>query len=143
MEDISVKAIIIGVSLFITIVTLSVIVLYFNTARQAADAVNQRMDIARVYDEVINREKFEGELFGVDVRSLINHYASDRKVIIQYDIDGNGVADLTNINKDWLNAETGVISESMLNSINPVSKYMITKNYNASNSITYIMIQSI
>ncbi len=137
MEDFSVRAIVIGVSLFVTMMTLSAIIIYFNTAKGIADEVNKRTDIASSFDNIVNSEDFSDELSGVEVRSLINKYAGVANVKINIIlVNGTKTTRHDNINnKDiseegWLiqtNNYTSIISEEKLNIINPVSNYAVNK----------------
>lgn len=118
MEDYAIKAIFIGVSVFVTILTLSAVILYFNTARSVADVVNERTDIAMLFDEIMNSDNFETTLTGVQVRSLINKYAGNEKVHINIiNIKGTAV-NFENVNNAWLN-EINVVSEQKLDLIDP------------------------
>ena len=131
MEDFSIRAIIIGVSLFVTMLTLSAILIYFNTARDIADEVSKRTDIAETYDYIMNSDDFSDELSGVEVRSLINKYAGSDKVTINIiSISGKPTGDYENINNTWLkkiNDKASLISEEKLNLINPVWNCTVDK----------------
>lgn len=137
MEDLSVKAIVIGVSTFVTMAVLTAIILYFNTAKQLADSVNKRTDIASSYDNIMNSDNFTDELTGVEVRSLINKYAGVSNVNINIaTISGETVNEYENINnmyiyeKGWLNKlnnNASIISEEKLDLINPVWKCVVNK----------------
>ena len=127
MEDFSIRAIVIGVSLFITMLTLSAILIYFNTARSIADEVNKRTDIANSYDYIMNSDEFSDELSGVEVRSLINKYAGSKDVTINLAVVGNNY---NNVNNEWLqilNDNASIISEEKLNIVNPVQNYNVDK----------------
>ena len=127
MEDAPIKAIIIGVSIFITMTVLSTIVLYFNTAKGVADIVNKRIDIADSYDRIMNEDIFEGNLTGVEVRSLITKYIGNPNVIINVAGDNN-----VNNNSNWIitleNAK--IVRESKMDKINPVTNYKVNKMEN-------------
>lgn len=145
MEDFSIKAIVIGVSLFITMMTLSVIIIYFNTARGIADAVNERTDIASSFDRIVNSDDLEATLTGVEVRSLINKYAGVSNVKINIVSIGETTTNVyNNINNKytdnggWLvsvNENAKLISEEKLTLINPVWNCIVNKVEN-SNEIT-------
>ena len=141
MEDFSIKAIVIGVSLFVTMLTLSAILIYFNTARSIADEVNKRTDIANTYDYIMNSDEFSDELSGVEVRSLINKYIESNNVIIDIVI---GETEYNNVNNDWLkklNDNASIISEEKLDLINPVQNYDVNKVENQ--GITTLTIEQI
>lgn len=129
MEDLPVKAIVIGVSLFVTMTVLSAILMYFNTAREIADHASNRTDIAYSYDNIVNEERFEDYLTGVDVRSLITKYMGSTDVTINIiEISGEEV-NHRNVNNTWLKKEaySNIIRESKLDLINPVWNCKVDK----------------
>ena len=137
MEDLSIRAIVIGVSLFVTVLTLSTIVLYFNTARGIADTVSDRTDIAESYDDIMNTDKVETIITGVEVRSLINKYIWNSDVEINIvSISGTDTNQYVNINNKFIqddgwvkqiNNNSYLISEEKLNLINPVWNCKVDK----------------
>ena len=141
MEDYSVRAIVIGVSLFITMMTVTATVLYFNTARELADQVNKRTDIATSFDSIMNSENFEQNLTGVQVRSLINKYVGNDSVKINIiEISGVETNSYKNINNEyiendgWLvkiNDKSSIISEEKLNLIEPTWTCTVNKVENS------------
>lgn len=141
MEDYSIKAIVIGVSLFITMMTITVIIMYFDTARGLADEVNKRTDIATSFDAIMNSENFEQNLTGVEVRSLINKYAGNDKVQINIvEISNVATSAYVNINNKYvgsngwlvkLNSKSNIISEEKLNIIEPIWKCKVNKVENS------------
>ena len=129
MEDLPVKAIIIGVSVFVTMTVLSAILMYFNTAREIADNVSDRTDIADSYDNIVNEERFEDYLTGVEVRSLITKYMCSPDVKINITkISGKEVY-YENVNNNWIKKESysNIIKESKLDLINPVWNCKVDK----------------
>lgn len=131
MEDFSVRAIVIGVSLFVTMLTLSAILMYFNTARSIADEVNKRTDIANSYDYIMNEGASEDELSGVEVRSLIHKYAGNTSVNINVSITIDGKKEVyNNVNNTWLktiNENAKLVNEEKMDVINPASTYTVNK----------------
>lgn len=131
MEDLPVKAIVIGVSLFVTMLVLSTIIIYFNTARGIADTVSNRTDIADTFDYIMNSDDFSDVLTGVEIRSLINKYAANGNVEINIlSISGLATDEYKNINNTWLvnvKWNSVQISEEKLDIINPVWKNRVEK----------------
>ena len=141
MEDNAIRAIVIGVSLFVTMLTLTAIIIYFNTARSAADIVSKRQDIASSFDSIMYSDNFETTLTGVQVRSLINKYVLDDLVKINI-IDRDGRILYEDVNHSWaivindeMNQNNAIISEEKLSIINPSWKNTVEKVEN-SNQIT-------
>lgn len=148
MEDAGIKALIIGVSLFVTMLTLSAIILYFNTATSVSKKVSDRVDIAASYDYIMNSENFSDTLTGVEVRSLINKYANVENVVINIEqVDGSEVKKHNNVNNldvdhgGWiikLNEKSYIISEEKLNIINPIWNCRVDKVENLNETILTI-----
>ena len=141
MEDFSIKAIVIGVSLFVTMLTLSAILIYFNTARGIGDEVNKRTDIAEAFDIIVNSDNFEDELTGVEIRSLIKKYIRNKSVVINI-INEDGDVENSNINTNWAKKidntwdsdatkDVYIISEAKLNEIDPSHNYTVEKVENS------------
>jgi len=130
MEDLPVKAIVIGVSVFVTMAVISALMIYFNTARGVADVVNKRINIAETYDSIMNADVFTDTLTGVEIRSLINKYAGSDLVRINIvSISGEEVTGYNKINNTW-RRNTGLISEQKLDLINPVWSCKVVKVQN-------------
>ena len=128
MGDFSVRATIIGVSLFITMITFTAVFMYFNSARSIADEVNKRIDIAATFDYIMNPEITEAYLTGVEVRSLITKYANNKEVTINIlKISGENVTGMNNINNAWLYGASKLLRDDKMHIINPIWKNRVTK----------------
>ena len=121
MEEAPVRAMVIGVSLFITMITFSALFIYYNTAVQVADVVNKRTDIASEFDYIVNSDNFETTLSGVEVRSLIRKYAKSERVTINIVKIGKDATNnkYDNVNNTWVDKDTGILKETKLDLINP------------------------
>lgn len=130
MDDFPVRALIIGVSIFVVMMVFSAIIIYFNTARTVADSVSNRTDIAQLYEEIMNRDNFETVISGVDIRSLIIKYARNEDVEINIvSISDVYTSQYKNINNkyieaggwlQYINESSSLISEVKLDMINPI-----------------------
>lgn len=126
MEDLPIKAIVIGVSLFVTMAVVSALMIYFNTAKGIADTISERIDIASTYEDILNKDEGEGVLTGVEVRSLISKYMGKSNVRINI-VSVSGTNNThNNINNRWID-RNGVISEEKLDIINPVWNCYVKK----------------
>lgn len=127
MEDFSIRAIVIGVSLFVTMLTLSAIIIYYNTARSVADVVTNRADIAFNLEQIEKQDNFEGTLSGVEVRSLIRKYAGNSDVKINIvKISGIDTNKYNDVGNSWF--DENIIMEDKLNMIEPVSNNFAVKS---------------
>ncbi len=119
MEEWSVRIIFISVSVFIIMGVISAMTIYYGKAIDVAEQVGHRTDIASEYDEIMKKEDLDATtLTGVDVRSLITKYITDDSVSIRF----NG----TTLGGSW-RYSTGNIKEEMLDKINPIWNYTVTK----------------
>lgn len=135
MEDMSVKAIIMGVTIFVTMAVISALMIYFNTARGVVDAVNKKVSASEAYDNIMNEDVFTDTLTGVEIRSLINKYMMNDTVTINIvKISGQNVEDIEesganinyrNINISWVANEK--IQEKYLDLINPIWSCSVEK----------------
>lgn len=155
MEDNVTRVLIIAVSLFVTMLTISLVFMYYNTAKELATNVNTRTDIAETYDEIVtNIEKTSQYLTGVEIRQLIRKYAGDANVEINiYSISNMEIESAltgaeardyyvedmlekglyNNINNTWIDTKTGMIKEKYLSVIDPGwEKNWVTKEINGS-----------
>lgn len=134
MEDYPIRAIVIGVSVFVTMLTLSVILIYYNTARNTANVAMKRTDIASSFEEIVNADNFEGNLSGVEVRSLIRKYAGKENVRINIvEIKGVKTDKYNNVNNSW--CENSMILDKKLDMIEPTSTNHAVKTVENADSI--------
>lgn len=96
MGDNAIRAIIIGVAVFLVIITITSIVLYYNTAVEQARALNERQDYGTVYDKTVQQLKDDGTvLTGMELRNIVRELAGEYKKVfvgtdtIVKDIYGN------------------------------------------------------
>jgi hypothetical protein len=78
-EGISIRALTIGVSIFIAIATMTLVITYYSTARQSVAKVGTGIDISVAYDRKIDTiltlaSPSNYNLTGTDVKNLLNYY---------------------------------------------------------------------
>lgn len=76
MEDITTRAIIIGVSVLIAVATISSVMTYYSTAQDMVRRIGSGTDIAGLYDKGIENILLKNTVRGVDVKNLINYFES-------------------------------------------------------------------
>lgn len=124
MEDISIRAIVIGVSLFVTMITLTAIISFYNVSVLTAQGLHKRANIAEEYDYIMKSDVVTDDITGIELRNLINKYAKNDKVNI--DLTMSESKRYNNINNTWINKIEN-ISEAKLNMINSSDKYSVSK----------------
>lgn len=130
-ENTSVRTIVIGVSLFIAIATISAVLVYYNTARNLATRATKNAGFASKYEDSIKDILISGSysvagtnyITGADVKNLLNYFYNDDTVII----DVNNVVYITNYEN--YKSKTTVNYENMQNANNDKNEYdWIIKN---------------
>lgn len=85
-EGISVRAITIGVSIFIAIITMTAVLSYYNAAKESVRSIGQGTDISVNYNREIESLLVKASsnyyLNGTDVKNLINYYYGNVNVDI-------------------------------------------------------------
>ncbi len=84
MEDITTRAIIIGVSVLIAVATISSVMAYYSTAQDMVRRIGSGTDIAGLYDKGIENILLKNTVRGVDVKNLINYFESKGGAIIRF-----------------------------------------------------------
>lgn len=112
MEDNAIRAISIGVMVFVFLITVTAILLYYNTAIEQAEALNTGIDYGENFnDEIVyTTSGNEPKLTGIEYRSLIRKYVSEKKKIkfktgnIPYTIDltSSYLDDIGNLKQQYL-----------------------------------------
>lgn len=124
-ENTSVRTIVIGVSLFIAIATISAVLAYYNTARNLATKATRNAGFASKYEESIKDILISGSysvagtnyITGADVKNLLNYFYNDDTVII----DVNNVVYINNYEN--YKSKTTVNYKNMQNANNDRDQY--------------------
>ncbi len=134
MEDVTVRAITIGVGVLVSIITITAVLTYYNTAKDAVKEIGSGVDIAGLYDKSIEDILLKKKCNGTDVQNLLDYFAGKSNVVINtqklklYKNDSSG-----NIVETSL--EQGIQSDKerikdVIKFILPNSKYKIEHNIN-------------
>ncbi len=132
MSDLSFRTMLIGVGIFITLATISVIIMYYNITVMSANQASERTNIELEYSKRIIMLLAKETLTGTDVRNIIRYYYLDKLVEINITkITGEDKSSdntYKNINNTWQLTGTNNISEYNMEFINPSYKGKIIKN---------------
>lgn len=133
-NDYTIKVIFISVSLFVTMLVLTLVLNYYNVAKEISKQADLRVDIADSFDFIMkNQDTIEDIVSGAELQSLIRKYANDPYVTmniiaISDDVEAEGLED--NINHTWYDSSKGIIKDTMLSKINPSWRNKIEKVVN-------------
>lgn len=117
-EDNTIRALIIGATALLLVMTISAIIFYYNTAVKTARTINDtRMDIGELYDKKI--EELDGTVVsGIDARNILrNKYESYDSVILT--INSAGTSNTITLTAD----SDGNIKDTEVNIINSEKNY--------------------
>ena len=140
MEDSAMKAIVISVSLFVGILTITVVIIYYNTAKDllnvsgpGADlAVAQQQDIENILLKANNNAKVSG----TEVMNIIKYFYNNKKytvsIILKDIVYLNGKYSVVkNENKEYMNANLDEYEyQEAMKNILPVFSFTLEEDNN-------------
>ena len=120
-EDNTIKALILGVSVFLIIITLSAVILYYNTAVGGARTISDtRMDIGKLYDKKIE-DLDNTTVDGIDMRNILRSKYENYVTVELEIIDISGASTTITLEGD----EAGNVKDSQINMINVEKNYKL------------------
>ena len=132
-EDYAIKAVFIGLSVFIIMIVLSLIIAYYSAAKGIAKQAQLKMDIPESFDAIIKRQnQIEDKISGAELQSLIRKYAADPDVtinIVSVSNDDSAENKQWAINRSskWYDRSLGIVKETQLSTINPSWVVLVEK----------------
>lgn len=134
MEDVSVRAITIGVGVLLAIVTISAVFMYYNTAKQTVRDIGAGTDIAGLYEKSVREVLVKAEggtatITGTDVKNLLYYSLTDTSLKLNctnirvLEDNGNIKPDLTYSGEPNESQKNNIIKRIL-----PNSKYNLTKS---------------
>ena len=82
MEDVSVRAITIGVGIFMAIITMTAVLTYYNTAKETVRDIGSGTDIAGLYEKSVEDILLKTKVSGTDVKNILNYFSGKTDVKI-------------------------------------------------------------
>lgn len=140
MEDVTVRAITIGVGVLVSIITITAVLTYYNTAKDAVREIGSGIDIAGLYDKSIEDILLKKTVTGTDVKNILDYFSGRKDVKINgsnlklYNNNGG----IKTINSDNLQQSTNDDNRNeIIKFILPNSTYTLDTNLNSGiNTIT-------
>lgn len=127
-DDALTKALYVGVSIFVTVITISALIVYYNIARKSIKGIGGGTDFDTVYREDVKETLLKSgtnsKITGTQVKNLINYYYDNIQVEIT-------------ISKMKYISDDGTIQEYAAISLSSADKTLREKNYNT--IMKYIM----
>jgi hypothetical protein len=144
-EDVLVRAITIGASVFITLATVTAVMIYYNTARATVSEIGTGTNIEQQYREDIKNNLNKTELTGAEVKNVLQYFYDSPEITISmtsyYAYHKNGYQIV------WIPlGETGRINSSnnssytlIMKSMMPNQKFAVTQDVNNSGKYTFTL----
>lgn len=145
-DDVLVRAITIGASIFITLATVSAVMMYYNTARLSVVEVGTGTNIEQNYREDIKIILFNDEATGAELKNILQYFYDSGEVTISmtsyYAFHKNGYQ-LT-----WLpvtqtarvNSSNNTSYMEIMKNMMPNQKFRITKDVSDPNKYTFTLL---
>lgn len=140
MSDVVTRAIMIGASVFIAIITISAVMTYYNVAQNAARSVGTGVDIAGLKNQNITDSLLKQTVTGTEVKNIINYFYQNKNVHVNVytakKFDGSVIDDSTNILSGGVarfeDVNNRKIEDSefkkLMKYINPLQRFKLTRN---------------
>ncbi|MDD2375954.1 MAG: hypothetical protein PHD15_01690 [Clostridia bacterium] len=133
-DDIMIRSITIGASILITLATVTVIMMYYNTAKSMVAEVGTGIDIEQQYREDIKKILYSSEATGAELRNVLQYFYDSIDVTITIDnyyayrIDASLNLITPGIAK--INSSENVVYIPIMKTIMPNQKFRIIRNGN-------------
>lgn len=124
----AIKAITIGAGLFISITTISLILTYYNVAKNTAQSIGTGTNISQNYDRHIRDILTKANIKGSDVINICNYFEEEittKKIEIDFWYDGNSTKTL----------------DIIINNVLPNQDFTLGVTYDNDGNITKIVIK--
>lgn len=124
MDENASRAAFLGVSVLVAIITITIILNFYRTARDSAAVVN-RFDISNEYNKNINKVIEKDMITGLELRYLLNYFVgNDEYEIVIYNSDADAAANVK-INIDVENYWTDEYQTKLDKEIRPNYHYSL------------------
>lgn len=135
-DDVLVRAITIGASVFITLATVTAVLMYYNTARAGVRSLGTGTNIEENYREDIKTVLYNSVVTGSDIKNILQYFCDNIDVNIimpsYYAFSGNSYQKINvpaaEANK--VNASTNSSYTQILKTIMPNERFNVTSSGN-------------
>ncbi|MDF2865680.1 MAG: hypothetical protein K0R72_493 [Clostridia bacterium] len=133
-DDVLIRAITIGASIFITLATVTAVMMYYNTARLSVVSIGTGTNIEQNYREDIKNILYSTEATGSDVKNILQYFYGNSEVNIcidRYYAYFNSGAQITWIplgDRERINLNKNVTYTQIMKTMMPNQKFRITNS---------------
>lgn len=90
-ESNAIRAITIGVSTFIAIMTISAVMLYYTSAKEAVNAIGTGTDVAQNYSDYVRNLLLKDTITGAEFKNILNYYYMNDRVQVNFSNEMTGM----------------------------------------------------
>jgi hypothetical protein len=130
-DDIVIRAVTIGASIFITLATVSAVMMYYNTAKISVSALGTGTNIEERYREDIKTILYNSEVTGADLKNILQYFLGNQEVNIcidrYYQFYGSG-AQIKRIDASQVNSSNNATYTEIMRTMMPNQKFTITNS---------------
>lgn len=133
-DDVLIRAITIGASIFITLATVTAVMMYYNTARISVVSIGTGTNIEEKYREDIKNILYSTEATGSDVKNILQYFYGNSEVNIcinSYYAYFNNGAQITQIpvgDRERVNLNKNLTYTQIMKTMMPNQKFRITNS---------------
>ena len=140
MEDSAIKAIVISVSVFVAIITISAVIIYYNTAKDIVNVTGSGVDLAvaqqQDIENILLKANNNAKVSGTEVMNIIKYFYNNKKytvsIILKNIVYLNGKYSVVkNENKEYMNANLDEYEyQEAMKNILPVFSFTLEEDNN-------------
>ena len=140
MEDSAMKAIVISVSVFVAIITISAVIIYYNTAKDIVNVTGSGVDLAvaqqQDIENILVKANNNAKVSGTEVMNIIKYFYNNKKytvsIILKDIVYLNGKYSVVkNENKEYMNANLDEYEyQEAMKNILPVFSFTLEEDNN-------------
>ena len=140
MEDSAMKAIVISVSVFVAIITISAVIIYYNTAKDIVNVTGSGVDLALAQQQdienILLKANNNTKVSGTEVMNIIKYFYNNKKytvsIILKDIVYLNGKYSVVkNENKEYMNANLDEYEyQEAMKNILPVFSFTLEEDNN-------------
>lgn len=133
-EDVLVRAITIGASIFITLATVTAVMMYYNTARASVLALGTGTNIEARYREDIKNVLYNTEVTGSELKNLLQYFYGNNEInicMVKYYSYYNNGAQITWIpsgETERINSNKTTTYTQIMKTMMPNQKFRLTQS---------------
>lgn len=133
-DDILIRAITIGASVFITLATVTAVMIYYNTARLSVVEIGTGTNIEKEYREDIKNVLYKSEITGAELKNVLQYFYLDRGIELSLDSyyayheNGSQITYIPSSESKNINLNTGATYQNIMKNMMPNQKFKVTRD---------------